>query len=186
MRVAPNYVLTDDPDIIKQVNHARSLARRDDWYNGANVEPDKPNLVTTTEIGPHDELKAKAVHGYNGRDKMDFERSVDNMISHFIDILRERHLTRPGQLNPVDFALLTRYFTLDVITEIGFGGKLGFLDSKEDLFGYTRSVENIAALVATASDVPILRRIFTAPVVARFFAPTPRDDFGMGKIMGWV
>ncbi|KAB5531207.1 cytochrome P450 [Coniochaeta sp. 2T2.1] len=184
VRVAPNYILTDDPDIIKQVNHARSLARRDDWYNGANVEPDKPNLVTTTEIGPHDELKAKAVHGYNGRDKMDFERSVDLLIAQFIDILRERHLSRPGQLNPVDFALLARYFTLDAITEIGFGGKLGFLDSKEDLFGYTRSVENIAALVATASDVPILRRILTAPVVARFFAPTPKDDFGMGKIMG--
>ncbi|KAI1866402.1 hypothetical protein JX265_007703 [Neoarthrinium moseri] len=183
VRVGPNYVLTDDPETIRQINGARSIHHRDDWYRGAKLDPDTDTTISHRFAGPHDNYKAKASFGYSGRDTIDFEVTVDEQIIHLIEVIKAQHLSKPDQLNPLDFAHYIRYFTLDTITAVAFGKRFGFIEGG-DLYGYTASIEKLLGLVATAGDVPLLRKIFISPFVARFFAPKPTDSWGIGKVMG--
>jgi hypothetical protein len=141
VRTGPNYVVTDDPNAIRQINGARSAANRDDWYAGAKLDSVQDNLVSSRLIGPHDALKAKAAHAYGGRD-VDFEVVVDAQLGRLVSIIRSTYLASNGQVKALDFAQFIRYFTLDVIITLGFGETLGFMDA-DDLYGYTASVEKI-------------------------------------------
>jgi hypothetical protein len=183
VRVGPNYVVMDDPDDIRQINGARNTPR-DEWYIGAKLDPEYDTVLTKLHPGPHDALKSKVSFAYSGRDKIDFEVGVDGQIVHFIDVLRERFLSKGREVKQVDFAHFIRYFTLDVITTLGYGKAFGFMDAEGDLYGYTQSIENILGLVATAGDVPALRRIFISPFLSRLVAPKHTDPKGIGKVIG--
>ncbi len=186
VRIGPNYILTDHPEAVKQMNGARSTANRNEWYTATKMDPDHDNLLCSIKIGPHDTRKAKTAHGYGGRDGMVFEPAVDRMIQHLVEILRTRHLSSADQLKPLDFAHFVRYFTLDIITEIAYGKAFGFMAAKEDLYGYANGVERLLGFISTTGDIPLLRRILIKPPFNRFFAPRTTDERGIGKLMGWV
>lgn len=183
VRIGPNYIVTDDPNVVRQVNGARSLANRDEWYAATKLDPDQNNMLSFLAIGPHDKIKSKAAHAYGGRDNMDFEVGVDAQVQHFINIIRTTYLSSAGQVKPIDFAQLIRYLTLDIITDLGFGKRAGFMDHA-DLYGYASSVEKLQSLVAAASEVPLLRRILFSSFLARFLIPKASDNAGIGKLMG--
>ncbi|KAH8676209.1 cytochrome P450 [Xylariales sp. PMI_506] len=185
VRTGPNYIVSDDPDVLRLVNSARSTATRDPWYLGAKIDPETDTLISEINIKPHDAFKAKASFAYSGRDgNMNFEVGVNDTIAHFKEVIRARFLSEPGQLKPMDFAHFIRYFTLDIITLLGYGKRLGFMDYDGDLYGYTKNVENLLGWIATAGDVPLLRQIFFSPLSAKLFAPRPTDSHGLGKVMG--
>lgn len=71
VRVGPNYLLTDDPETLRQISAARSQYNRDEWWGSLNLTPGSDNLATILEAGPHDKVKAKMAAGYAGRDNMD-------------------------------------------------------------------------------------------------------------------
>lgn len=184
VRVAPNYILMDDPDDMRQINGGRSNIRRDDWYIGAKLEPDRDSLLSHLHPGPHDALKSKVSFAYSGRDKINFEVGVDGQIMHLMDVLRERFLTKGEEIKPFDFAHFIRYFTLDTITKIGYGKAFGFMDAEGDLYGYTEEIERLVGWIATAGDVPFLRHIFSSPLLAKLFSPKPTSPKGIGKVLG--
>ncbi|KAH6648376.1 cytochrome P450 [Truncatella angustata] len=183
VRVSPTYVVLEDPDDMRKLNSARDIPR-DDWYMGAKLDPGYDTLLTHLQHGPHDALKAKVSFAYSGRDGIDFEAGVDGQLTHLVNVIRKRFLSKAGQIKSVDFAHLVRYFTLDVITKIGYGKSFGFMDAEDDLYGYTKEIEDILGLVATAGDVPILRRLFVSPWLSPFFSPKPSDPKGFGKVLG--
>lgn len=163
----------------------RSPYTRDPWYSGTKFDPNKDHLFSQLNTASHDKLKAKALHGYNGRDNVDLEDGVNLMVTHLLDVIRNRHLSTSDGARPVDFAILARYFTLDVITLLGFGERFGFLDSEYDLYGYTTSVDRAITLLTLAADLPLLRRVFTSSILSwLLLAPQRTDKQGFGKIMG--
>ncbi|KAK6200812.1 hypothetical protein LQW54_009476 [Pestalotiopsis sp. IQ-011] len=186
VRVGPNYVVLADPDDIRRLNGSRSHdIRRDPWYTGGKMDPDHDTIFGLLHPEPHDALKARVSAGYSGRDGIDFEAGVDGRIGHLVDVLRQRFVSKPpGVVKSVDFAYFIRYFTLDTITQMAFGRAFGFMDAEGDLYGYTREIEKLLSLVALAGDVPLLRRIFISPVLARWLAPKPTDTMGVGKLLG--
>ncbi|KAK9780829.1 putative Cytochrome P450 [Seiridium cardinale] len=183
VRVGPNYVLMDDPEDIRRINGARNSSR-DEWYLGSKLDPNQDWILSILDGDPHDALKAKISFAYSGRDGIDFGTGVDGQITHLIDVLRERFISKGGNGRTIDFAHFIRYFTLDTITTIGYGKAFGFMDAEGDLYNYTREIENILGLIATAGDVPVLRRIFISPLVSRLFAPKATDPQGIGKVIG--
>ncbi|KAK8090755.1 LolP protein [Apiospora phragmitis] len=143
VRTGPNQVVIDDPQAFRQVNGARSLANRSTWYSATKLDPLQDTTFSSLEIGPHDRLKAKSASAYSGRDGgVDFEAAVDRTTKYFIEAIRHRHLSKGGDdLVEVDFAHLIRYFTLDLITDVGYGQRFGFLDGKDDEYHYTEGIE---------------------------------------------
>lgn len=77
VRVGPNYLLTDDPDTLRQISTARSQYNRDEWWVTLSLTPGSVNLATILEAEPHDKVKAKMAAAYAGRDNMDSKQLLD-------------------------------------------------------------------------------------------------------------
>ncbi|KAK8127654.1 BcABA1- cytochrome P450 monooxygenase [Apiospora sp. TS-2023a] len=186
VRTGPNAVVVDDPQALRQLNGARSLANRDTWYSPTKMDPDQAATFSSLEIGPHDRLKAKTAAGYSGRDGgIDFEAGVDRITKRLIDAIRSRHLSKGGDdLVEVDFAHFIRYFTLDLITDIGYGQSFGFLDGMDDEYRYTEGIEQFEVLVPMLAEIPPLRHLLDSHFIASLFAPSPKGKRGIGRVLG--
>ncbi|KAK2595740.1 hypothetical protein N8I77_013765 [Diaporthe amygdali] len=182
VRVGPNYLLTDDPETLRQVSAARSQYNRDEWWVSLRLSPGTDNLATILEAGPHDKVKAQMAAGYAGRDQMDMEKKVEARIAHLKDVLRQRYLSEGDKLNPVDLARVAYYFTLDVITDLSYGEAFGFLDAEGDLYNYTNSLDQLLLVTGLFSEIPFLR-YFSNTVVGAAFKPKFSDRSGMGRLM---
>lgn len=184
VRVGPNYLLTDDPETLRQISAARSQYNRDEWWVSLRLNSGSDNLATILEAGPHDKVKAKMAAGYAGRD-MDMERKVEAKIAHLKDIIRQRYLSEGENLNSVDLARVTYYFTLDVITDLSYGEAFGFLDAEGDLYDYTSSLDRLLLITGLFSEIPALRSISNTFVGAAV-KPKLSDRSGLGRLMGYV
>ncbi|KAG6364318.1 hypothetical protein INS49_005918 [Diaporthe citri] len=182
VRVGPNYLLTDDPETLRQISAARSQYNRDEWWVSLSLTPGSTNLATILEAEPHDKVKAKMAAAYGGRDNMDMEKRVEGKISHLKDVLRQRYLSEGDKLISVDLARLAYYFTLDVITDLSYGEAFGFLDAEDDLYNYTRSLDQLLVVTGLFSEIPFLRKINNT-FVGDMFKPKFSDKSGMGRLM---
>jgi hypothetical protein len=181
VRISPNYLVTDDADLLRKISSARSRYGRDQWFEGFKFD-EHDNMGSISDVAAHDRVRAKVASGYCGRDNVDIEGGVDSQIAHLIALIRRKHLSAGDQTNPVDFAFIARYFTLDVITRVGYGKPFGFLDGG-DLYGYLRSTDRFLVILSLALDMPALRNMFQSPLLKRF-APKTTDEQGFGKIIG--
>lgn len=182
VRTGPNYVLTCDPEVFRYVNGPRSPYPRDPWFLATRIDSQQNHLLSSIDIASHDKRKAKMAAGYNGRDIVDMEGAVDRTIASLVDAIRRSYLSTGPKVKPVDFAALSRYFTLDIITLIGFGKAFGFLQN-HDLYGYVKSVDALVPLIATGGELPLLRDIFVSPLLGPFFAPKVTDNVGVGRVL---
>ncbi|KAI2778425.1 cytochrome P450 monooxygenase [Daldinia loculata] len=183
VRVAPNYILTSDPKVLRQIASARSNYGKDEWYEAVRLVPGHDNMITLLENRTHDERKAKTIKGYNGRENNNLEHAVDSQIAHLVDVVRRKYLSG-SQTRRVDLAPLARYFTLDLITRLAYGQAFGFLDADGDLYGYTTQLDKTLKMQNLCQEVPFLKRIVLSRPFYALFGPKPTDEEGLGKMMG--
>ncbi|KAI0896498.1 cytochrome P450 [Annulohypoxylon nitens] len=186
VRTGPNSIVTNDPSILRKIAAARTKYTKHEWFAAATFAPWHRTMVTILDNFNHDKLKAKTAQGYNGRENLDLEVAVDSIVTHFIEVIRAKHLTTKDQIRTVDFAMMTRYFTLDVITRLAYGKAFGFLDSDEDLFGYTTQADKLIKAQNLSQEIPLFRYIVFSRLFFGMFGPKPSDAKGVGKIMGYT
>lgn len=58
-RIGPNRVITDDPDVTRQLLYARSGYVRGPWFDSIRTDPYVPNIVSERDIKRHDKIRAK-------------------------------------------------------------------------------------------------------------------------------
>lgn len=196
VRVGPRQVLVSDAEAFRQVNGARAVHPRDTWYWGSKIDADQDTTFSALAPAAHDQLKAKVAAAYAGRAGVRLEPAVDRLVARLVAKLRDDHLSTAGgddddgdgdgntRLRPLDLAHFVRYFTLDVITETAYGRAWGFLDGKDDEYKYTESIEALIPLVATAAELPALRKLFIFPLTRALFAPKRSDKTGFGRLLG--
>ncbi|WDK23181.1 cytochrome P450 [Colletotrichum graminicola] len=179
VRTGPHYIVTLDPDVWKQVNGARSTYQRDPWWSANRMDYSRPSLADTLDTVSHDKVKAKLASGYSGRD-VDLEKIIDIQIAKFADVLRRKHITR----EKTDFADLSRFFTLDVITRLAYGKEFGWVEASEDLYGYGAGINTFTVLGSIMSDVTWLHPLARWNFISRRFKPRPTDKEGVGRVVG--
>lgn len=193
VRVGPNDLITDDPDILKRMSRARSPYGKDNFYRFTVRHPDHDNMFSTMDVAAHDRIKAKMAGPYGGREMVAMEPIVDELVEALIQHIREK--ARLGQDDDdddgrgpvaVDLAPISTYFTMDVITRVAFGKEMGFLRTDSDVSGVlahlSKAVRSLAAPLAT----PSLRVIMDTRVFRKFFGPKSTDSGGMGFLLGSV
>lgn len=121
---------------------------------------------------------------YAGRDNMDMEKRVEAKIVHLKDVLRQRYLSNGDQVNSVDLARLSYYFTLDVITDLSYSESFGFLDAEGDLYNYTKSLDSLLKITGLISEIPLMRRVANSFVLSALLRPKFTDEGGLGRLMG--
>lgn len=81
-----------------------------------------------------------------------------------------------------EFAALSSYVTLDVITRAAFGRAFGHLHADADVTGYLTQLRSIWPMVSVVNEWPLLRRLFYSTWYIALFGPKVTDETGLGKV----
>ncbi|KAJ5092657.1 cytochrome P450 [Penicillium alfredii] len=184
VRIGPNEIMTDDPDIIRGMSSVRSTFTRGEWYLTGRFNPYYDNLFTVLDNHGHKQARARLFAGYAGRDTASaLEHGVDRQITRLTDLLRQKYAVLGDKAPLLDIGQITSYFTMDVITKLAFGQEFGYLEEK-DLHGFLQEVHDLWPQMSLSADVPWIRRfIFSRPFL-KLFGPRATDKHGFGALMG--
>ncbi|ORY57504.1 cytochrome P450 [Pseudomassariella vexata] len=177
VRIGSNTIITDDPVIIRKLGAPRETHKRGSWYKGARLNPYNDHMLSILETKTHDERKAKSAGAYSGRETPWLEASVDEQYLPSTESAKRLHL-------PLDFAQLSAYFTMDVISKLAFGEQFGCLRTDSDYTGFITSVRSTLPRIGMLTDHPWLRAIFFSRLFLKYFGPKISDPTGVGKMMG--
>jgi hypothetical protein len=186
VRVGPNEVLTDDPNILRTVSSTRSNFPRSDWYEAGRFNPYHDNLFTTTGVEAHKKAKARSMAAYNGKATNGLESTIDDQVKTLIKVVRNRYaVASPGKGQPLlDLVAITKYFTMDVITRMGFGKEVGYLEDEKDHYEFLGTVDELWPRMSTVADIRWIRKIAFSPFVLKMIGPKSTNKKGFGALMG--
>ncbi|KAF2163606.1 hypothetical protein M409DRAFT_68501 [Zasmidium cellare ATCC 36951] len=180
-RIAPNLLVTDDPDLVRHMNAPGSRWTRSGWYDAMKMDPRKDNVFSTRNEKLHAELKAKEAPGYNGRDIATLESDIDARIGDLIYLIKN---TYNGV--SMEFANVSRFFTLDVLSTVAFGRPFGFMAANEDLWGYNKLNASFMFLLGLQANHTSIYKFFTQPWLLALAAPKPTDKAGIGPALAFA
>ncbi|KAK3339848.1 cytochrome P450 [Lasiosphaeria hispida] len=185
--IAPNTVVTNDPEVLRRISAARTPYVRSAWYKGAQFHPKYGNMASMIDNDEHDRMKAKTASGYSGRENgSDFEPAIDSQIAALAALIRGKYLSTPGKLRPAELTSLMRYLTLDTITRLGYGKSFGHLDEGVDVTGYVGFLDASLKFLGLILEMPLLRKMVFSRSVLSWFAPRPTDKRGPGRVIGMI
>ncbi|KAI0969727.1 pisatin demethylase [Xylaria arbuscula] len=174
VRVGPNELTTDDPEILRRIAHVRGSYGKDPW--------DHDVMFTTLDMSVHDKMKSQIGASINGREVPLLESGVDEQVNALVVNIRQKLSNDPRSI--VDLAPLMSYLTMDVITKVAFGQEYGYLKADKDLYSFLKEVRDSWPKLSIMADVPYIRNIILSPLSLRLFGPSVTDKQGMGKLMG--
>ncbi|KAG4433830.1 hypothetical protein IFR05_010678 [Cadophora sp. M221] len=156
VRIAPNEYSIDDVAAAKTIyGHGNSFVKAP-WYR-AWMPPDPSQASLFADLDPHHHSlqRRKFASAYSMTSLMSYEPYVNNCLSLFITRFSE--IARSGR--SVDFAHWFQCYAFDVIGEITFGRRFGFLDGGidgEDVFG---AIESRTAYSTYVGMFPMLHDV---------------------------
>ncbi|KAI0888215.1 cytochrome P450 [Annulohypoxylon maeteangense] len=185
IRLGPNVLLSDDPEVIKSLSSAKSKYKKSTWYLGSRFNPYHTTMFITLDPIAHDKTKAQVWPGYSGRDNPNYESDIDSQISNFVSIIRKRYITIAGVggYRPLNLAQTVSYFTIDVISKLSIGQEFGCLETETDRHGFIETTHKQLLLIAIAQDVPLVRNIAYSTLGLKIWGPKETDKKGLGRIM---
>ncbi|KAI5921423.1 pisatin demethylase [Camillea tinctor] len=186
VRVGPNEISTDDPEVIRRISAVRSEYGKDPWYIGARFNPYHDNTFTILDARQHDKEKARVAPAYGGKEAPDLERDIDKQIMNLIDVIRTKYMWSPEKPDTpfMDVAQVMSFLTMDVISCAAFGEEIGYLREQTDLYGFLHEVRDNWSRMALVLDVPIARAIMFSQLFLSLFGPKTTDKKGLGALMG--
>ena len=87
----------------------------------------------------------------------------------------------------MDFAKVARFFTLDVLSTIAFGGKpFGFMAANADLWDYDKEATAGFPIFQIIAHHESFRRFVQSPLIQGLVRPKPSDKTGMGPLLAFA
>ena len=111
-------------------------------------------MFNTTDEAYHAKLRRAVSNAFAMSTLVQFEPLVDSTTRAFLRQLSERHADRPGQDGVCDFGAWLQYYAFDVIGELSFSRRLGFVDRGIDVDGIIANLEWMLGYAAVVSGVP--------------------------------
>lgn len=184
IRVSPDMLSTDSPEVLRAINAVHSGYRKGDWYHSAKVDPESHNMVSATEVAIHDKIKSQASAGYTGREVPGLEGDIDGQIEALKVLIRSKYVSSEDKVAPpLDMAKMAQYFTVDALTKIAYGDPFGYLVHDDDVAGYIKTMQAGSVFNELCTEVPWIRNIFWSTPMLRLFGPKPTDKDGIGSLM---
>ncbi|KAI5378484.1 hypothetical protein J4E82_002799 [Alternaria postmessia] len=184
-RVAPNHLITSDPEFWARINAVRSPYARSSWYyHCARFETGKDNVFTDCDNDSHDARRKKMTSGYSGKENPTLEPSIDLHVKELVDLVHKYAVPTASaeQSKPMDLAEKIPFFTLDVISHVGLGQAFGDLKADKDLQNYLKSSEEGLKIGNTAFAMGIAW-LRDTPIIGPAISPSEKDVNGFGNMM---
>ncbi|KAJ4389779.1 hypothetical protein N0V93_007251 [Gnomoniopsis smithogilvyi] len=182
-RIAPNILVTDDPEFIKRQWAVRSKYKKSEWYDAIRFDPSRDNIVSLKDDEQHNVLRAKMAAGYAGKENEGLEQGIDKGIMAFVNLIERKYVSEGAIYRPMDLARKAQYLTIDIIGDIAFGKQFRHLDEDEDVFEYIARTEQSMPVMMLFSVYPALARLTRARILQPLY-PSENDPHGFGKFIG--
>lgn len=182
-RVGPNELVTSSPELLAHMNAVRSQYTRSYWFNAATrFEAGKDHVFSQLDEEKHTKRRQQMAAGYSGKENWSLESDIDGRLQELLHLIRSKYISTAAGSKPMDLARKAQYFTLDVISTIGFGQAFGDLEADADLNDYIKSGEQGLSIVAVSAALG-LTKYMQWPPIARLLGPSEKNKSGFGKMM---
>ena len=184
VRIAPNTLLTSDPDQWRKMSAPRSPYLRSKWYYAMRMNPGMDNVLSTRDEKVHDELRKRMAAGYSGKENVTLERDIDDCITELIHLIENRYVTTDGKVKFMDLAQKIQFFTADVMSKLSFDAKFHDLRDDNDNLDYIQEVYTNFPVMFCFSVIPKFVDFMTNTGILSLMAPTANSKMGFGRILG--
>ncbi|OAP58487.1 hypothetical protein AYL99_07577 [Fonsecaea erecta] len=153
VRIGPNHVSISDPTLIPVIYGIKENFTKTAFYPIQCISWKKQpemNLFSTRDPEYHRIEKRKIGAAYSLPNLLQSEAAIDSCVNLFMYRLNEFASKR----EPVDLGAWLQYFAFDVVGEVTFASKLGFLDQGKDVDGMMKAIEGMLAYAALCGQVP--------------------------------
>lgn len=153
VRIAPNTISVGDPTAIKTIYGLTGAFTKSAFYPIQSISWNKKpqmNLFSTRDTVYHREQKKKVAHAYSLTSLLGSEEAMDSCTELFTSRLDEWATTN----KPIDLGAWLQYYAFDVVGEVTFAQKLGFLETGADVDGMMETIEGILFYAALCGQVP--------------------------------
>ena len=99
-------------------------------------------LFSSPDLTWHNNLKKSVSSSFTMSAVMEYEHLVDTTIEVFLKELNHRFAGKPGEQGLIDLHTWLLYFSFDVIGELTYGARHGFIESSSDIAGIICYVES--------------------------------------------
>ncbi|KAI8942935.1 hypothetical protein NX059_000973 [Plenodomus lindquistii] len=187
-RIGPNELLTSSHELIAHMSAVRSPYTRTRWYNtAARMRPGRDNVFSQIDEEKHTKRRQQMAPGaslvpYSGKENLSLEYDIDSRIVELLNLIRAHYTSSSTQSRPVDIGQKIQYFTLDVISTVGFGEPFGHVKADADVHEVIKSARlgmKMMSIFGAFGLVPYLQW----PIIAQMLAPSENDKTGMGRMM---
>lgn len=167
VRVAPNVVSVSDPDEISTIYGLKPGFVKSAFYPIFSIIWKKKaefNLFSAVDPEYHKQQKRKAASAFGLNSVIEMEPAVDSCTILFMERLRQ------NVNKSVDLGMWMHFYAFDVIGELCFAEKLGFLDQGKDIDNILSSIEKILDYGAICGQVPAWHKFLLGnPLVPLLF-----------------
>ena len=123
---------------------------------------------------------------YSGKENPGLEQSVDDRCEDLVGLIRKKYISSKTVLRKLDFAQISQYFTMDVLTDVAFGAPFGYLAGDEDVHDYIKTIRAFMPVLELQTNHPTVNYLMGSRLVQALAAPTAKDRTGMGAVIGSV
>ncbi|KIX00635.1 uncharacterized protein Z518_09700 [Rhinocladiella mackenziei CBS 650.93] len=144
VRIAPDEVSTDDPgESLKVIYGHGSQYKKARWYEASDA-PGDYSLFTDANIQRHAHDRRMVAAGFSMTALMEMEGFVSNCVAIFETRLDEF----ADQKEPIDMGNWLQCYAFDVIGEITFARRFGFLDRGKDVGNIMKALDGFLSYSA--------------------------------------
>ncbi|KAI1423568.1 cytochrome protein [Xylaria sp. FL1777] len=134
---SPTMIITSSPDLWARSNTYPGYKKSKWYYRAVRYDWRNDNIFTQLVTEKHDARRMQMVRGYSGAENLTLEADIGACVAKLINLVRSKYA---GQGKSMDLAQKLGFFTLDVISTIGFGKCYNLLTTDEDPDEYVESI----------------------------------------------
>ncbi|KAJ0104237.1 cytochrome p450 oxidoreductase [Diaporthe amygdali] len=171
VRIAHNEISIADPAAIPIIYDTEQKWVKTDWYYMFGF-PDPKNVNTFSVMNPveHKRMKRNVAPTYSMSALLELEPSVDSTLTMFLQRLDEAAVSPTTPVSergpPTDLAQWLTWLAADVIGELSFSRRLGFLDTMSDVGDTAKTVDSFIAYASAVAIVPAMHKfLFGNPII---------------------
>ncbi|KAG5791653.1 hypothetical protein H9Q69_009290 [Fusarium xylarioides] len=157
VRLGPNTVSIADPAAIQTIYAHNSGYTKSDFYPvQQTINKSGKRLITlftSQDEKFHSQLRRSVSNAYAMSTLVQFEPFVDSTTTEFFKQLDQRYA---NQNDVLDFGTWLQYYAFDVIGELTYSKRLGFVDHGKDVDNIIGNLEWLLNYAAPVGQLPIL------------------------------
>ncbi|ATY61323.1 cytochrome P450 pisatin [Cordyceps militaris] len=156
VRIAPDMFSIDMPEAVGTVYGISSKMPKSEWYDGwQHPTEEKATLFSDREVKRHAETRRRFQALYSMTSLLSYEGYADSCAEIFVQRLDE--FAKEDKV--FDLAHWFQCYGFDVIGDITYSKRFGFLDRGEDVAGLLKALQRIIVYGALAGIIPGLHPI---------------------------